>query len=364
MPFNKLYSIDYHKDFDFLGEEYGDLFQNSHATTFQSPLWLHHMYKDLIPELGVDPIIVTVRDMQSDALRLVLPLVRSRYAGLSCIEPADLGICDYNAVVASHELEESFYSDEDLRDEIMKGLKPYHLVFFRKLRGECGVISHVMGRAKVGEMENSSHDVELWAPYEDWKSKTMSTSFRKELRRKRRKLESFGEVTFEILDDEAEIRQAMALMREQRGQRYEDDLFQEDAYFEFYSTIAVKGSQNGTAQMAVLKAGSDIVATEFGLIHDRCYHFILGGLDMHNFAKASPGILVMDYVLEHRVAEGDTRADFTIGDEAYKAKYGATPNQLMHMAKAETMLGSLAHKVYDNGRAIKDVAKKIAAFGK
>lgn len=363
MPFSQSYQVDYHSEFDFLGAEFVELYKNSNATVFQHPYWLHQMYCALIPKVGVTPIIVTVRDRQSGALKLVLPLVRNNYAGLSCVEPADLGICDYNAVIASKDLEDAFFADDGLRENIMKGLRPVNLIFFRKMRGNCDVVGHVIGDGQVGDMENSAHGVELTAPYDEWKSKTLSSSFRKELRRKHKKLREFGEVSFEILTDETEIRLAMDLMREQRGLRYEDDLFQQSAYFEFYSDIAVAGAQNGLAQTAILKAGHEIVAVEFGLIHDHCYHFILGGLDTYKFGKASPGILVLDFVLQHRVEQGDTHADFTIGDEAYKARFGTTPTQLKHISQAETVMGAVALEAYKRGGVVKKVAKTIANLG-
>lgn len=192
----------------------------------------------------------------------------------------------------------------------------------------------------------------------------MSFSFRKELRRKRRKLEQHGDVRFEVIKDPDEIRQAMVLLREQRGARYEEDLLQQDAFFDFYVDYAIAGAETGEAQTAILWSGNQAAAVEFGIIHDHCYHFLLAGFDEAQFAKSSPGILMIEHILEERIAAGDNRADFTIGDEPYKAKYGATPTELKHMARAETLIGSIAHRAYENGGAIKDVAKKIANLGR
>lgn len=364
VPYSKLYQIDYLEEFDFRGEDYVTLFNNSNATVFQAPQWLHHLYGKLIPALGVEPLIVTIRDRNSDQLRLVLPLVRTKYAGLSCIEPADLGICDYNAVVACRELESCFFSDDRLQKQVIEGLRPVHLIFFRKMQNDSKLVSHVIGDVEIGDMESSAYDVKLWAPYEDWKNEIMSSSFRKTLRRNRKKLESFGTVEYSVLKDRDEILAALTLMREQRSTRYEDDLFQQDVFFDFYCTIAVEGAEQGFAQTSILQAGSDTVAVEFGLVHDNCYHFILGGIDTYKYGKLSPGIMAMDFVLEHRVTQGDTRADFTIGDEGYKAKYGATPTQLQHMSRAETILGSLALKAYTSGGPVKDMARKIASIGR
>lgn len=360
VPSKQLHIVEFLDEFDFLGEEFESLFAASNATVFQHPLWLHLMYQHLIPKCGVEPVIITVRDKETGALKTVLPLVRSSYVGLSCIEPADLGICDYNAAITAKGLEVDFLADEALRDRIIEELRPVHLIFFRKIVSDCGVIEQVLGDGEVGEMENCAHDVTLFAPYEEWQKEIMSSSFRKTLRRNRRKLEEFGPVSYEVLEDPVEIQLALDLMREQRAQRYEDDLFQQDTYFDFYARVAKEGGKNGLAQTSILRAGADIVAVEFGLIHDHCYHFILGGITEGPYAKLSPGILAMDYVLEYRAAQGDKRADFTIGDEAYKSRFGATPTSLRHMAQAESVMGSLALQAYNQGGMIKTIAKKVA----
>ena len=344
MPNSRAFSVERHSKFDFLGDEFQNLFHDSEATAFQAPLWLHHIYEHLVPALGVKPIVLTVRDLDSGELKIVLPLVQSSYAGLTCIEPADMGICDYNAVIACPALADRFFSDDILQKQVHDALGSSHLIFFRKMRGECEVIDHVVGDVTIGDMENSSHHVDLFGPFDEWKKQNLSANFRKEVRRKKKKLGQMGETKFSILTDENEIRQAMELMREQRNARYEDDLFAQDAYFEFYCRIAAEGAKTGYTQTAILEVESTIVAVEFGLIHNNCYHFVLAGMDSFNYSKASPGIIMIDHVLELRVAAGDTKADFTIGDEAYKARYNTKATQLKHIAKANTVLGSLASR--------------------
>ncbi len=360
MPNRQCYKIEYLDSYDFLSEEFRLLFEASNATVFQHPLWLHLMYQDLIPKCGITPVIITARDRKTNALKLVLPLVRTTYAGLTCIEPADLGICDYNAEISINSSDEDLLLDTGLREKIVKELRPVHLIFFRKVPSNCEVLEQVLGEGEMGEMENCAHDVKLFAPYEDWQKEIMSSSFRKTLRRNRRKLEDFGAVSYEVLEDPVEIQLALDLMREQRSARYEDDLFQQDNFFDFYSTVAKEGVKNGLAQTSILRVGSDIVAVEFGLIHDQCYHFILGGISDGPYSKLSPGILAMDYVLEYRAEQGDKRADFTIGDEAYKARFGATPTQLKHIAQAESVVGALALQAYNQGGIVKTLVKKAA----
>jgi hypothetical protein len=57
--------------FDFLGAEYGRLFESSDATAFQHPLWLDGLYRNLAPPLGAEPLVITLRDGATGRLAAV-----------------------------------------------------------------------------------------------------------------------------------------------------------------------------------------------------------------------------------------------------------------------------------------------------
>ena len=362
MSYSQRYSVECLDEFDFLSKDFADLCRASRVTAFQNPLWLHHLYHFLIPALGKEPAIISIREKKGGRLRLVLPLLRVRYAGLSCIELADLGVNDYNTVIGDGDMIDIFSRDERMRSHVLSELKPFHLLLFRKVLPSCDAFSRILGDAQIGEMDSSSHHVKLWGPYEDWKKEHMSSAFRKELRRKQKKLEQIGPVTFRIMVDPEDIRRAMGILREQRRHRYADDLFALDSYFEFYCRIAIDGAKSGFAQTAVLESGDDVAAVEFGLVQEGCYYFVLAGFDSVNYGKMSPGLIMIDSILEKRLEEGDTLADFTIGDEAYKARYKPIQTRLHHVARTETLLGDIALKAYSQGGAIKKLAKRVAAF--
>ncbi len=84
--------------FDFGGADYRALHANSDATVFQSPAWLDALHRDVAPTFGATQATVTVRD-QDLRLMMVLPLVRRRQHGVTIVEFADFGLCDYNAAV-------------------------------------------------------------------------------------------------------------------------------------------------------------------------------------------------------------------------------------------------------------------------
>ena len=364
MPFSENYEIEAHGEFDFEGEDYRALFEASNATVFQNPQWLALLYAHLVPSLGARPLIITVRKKETGQLCLLLPLLHTSYLGLACVEPADLGAADYNALVYDPACEEELLSDGQISKILVSLMKPCHLVFFRKMQGDSKMLAHLLGRITVGDMTSSGHGMPVWAPYEDWRKEVLSSKLRSELRRKHKKLVNLGDVSLKICKEEADIKAIMKVLQDQRRERYADDLFLEESYFDFYSAVALEGKETGLSELAVLYVGDDIIGIELGFIHDRCFHFILGGMQGGAYYKMSPGLQLFDYIIGHRVEQGDTRMDFTIGDEEYKASFGAKPTRLRLMARPMTLLGRLALKTYMQGGPVKDFAKRLVAMTK
>src|SRR3954453_9945315 len=81
--------------FDFSGAEYRALQQRSASTAFQAPGWLDALHRDIGVAFGAQPVTVTIRDASNGRLMLVLPLARSRRSGMTILEFADFGLCDY-----------------------------------------------------------------------------------------------------------------------------------------------------------------------------------------------------------------------------------------------------------------------------
>ena len=72
-----MFAVERLTHFDFLSAEYHQLFDHSTATLFQNPVWLDSFYSTLVPTVGAEPLVVTVRTDDDGRLLAVLPLVRT-----------------------------------------------------------------------------------------------------------------------------------------------------------------------------------------------------------------------------------------------------------------------------------------------
>jgi CelD/BcsL family acetyltransferase involved in cellulose biosynthesis len=114
--------------FDFLGAEYGRLFESSDATAFQHPLWLDGLYRNLAPPLGAEPLVITLRDGATGRLAAVVPLVRRKRGLLRMVEFADFGLTDYAGPVCGRDEWNRLAREPTASRAMLRALRPFDLL--------------------------------------------------------------------------------------------------------------------------------------------------------------------------------------------------------------------------------------------
>jgi CelD/BcsL family acetyltransferase involved in cellulose biosynthesis len=358
-----VFDIKIEKHFNFLSHEYAELFANSGATPFQHPLWLDRLYASLVPNLGVEPLVIAVRSRAHGRLQMVLPLVRHRRALMSVVEFADLRVSDYAAAVCDDATFARILADEAACKQIRKALRPYDLLRIQKLKGNTRALEQLLAVSSRSPMSMSAHLVALHRPFSDWRARNIAPSYGKELDKKGRKLRRKGELRFECSDDPDVIKSTFYSMRQFRLPRFQHagdgDLLQKPVYFDFYLDVAVAGTGVGLARTYTLSIDGQPIAGVMGLAHKGQFLVILGGFDHAAYKNLSIGALMFEEIARDCIERGDTVLDFTIGDEPYKQLFGARPVDMWMFTKVGSPLGSLASFVVEQMPYAKKVVKRL-----
>lgn len=355
-----VFQISVENSFDFLSPEYADLFSRSDATVFQHPFWLDRLYARLVPYRNAKPLVITVRSAADAELLMVIPLVRRKQGGIKLVEFADLQVSDYVAPIGSSVSLQRILNDQAACKAIREKLAPYDLLRLQKLTDGSVGLEPLFGAKPRALMPMSSYPVPLLHSYEQWRADYMDRSYRKELDKKRRQLDRKGTVRFQCCNDLKMIETAFGAMREFRRLRFSDqDLLQQEAYFEFYFEIAIQGSAMGLARTYVLSVDDRPVAAVLGLSHKHELLVILGGFDLVGFKKQSIGSIAFQEVARDCIAKGDICLDFTIGDEPYKRLFGAKPASMWAITAPGSHLGMAAGFLLKQLPWIKAVSKRL-----
>ena len=331
--------------FDFASANYRALHARSQASAFQAPRWMNGLYRDVAPALAAESAATTVRDADGRLL-LLLPLVRRRERGITLLEFADFGICDYLGAVYDPGDAPRLLADASLPQQIADALPPHDLLELTKLPGGDPLLDHLFPRVRRAQMRFSAYPAQLQADWKAWRKAKLDNSFRRYLDMKRRRLERTDTPAFTLLDEPARIGEAFAAMRRYRVERFKaiggQDALDNDAIYDFYLRIATEGAHDGSARTHCLSVAGEPIAVIFGLVQRGTYSLLLVGFDAMRHARLSPGLLALEDTVRAAIEAGDTVYDFTIGDHAYKLQFGAEAMPLHEWHKARTIRGHVA----------------------
>jgi CelD/BcsL family acetyltransferase involved in cellulose biosynthesis len=351
--------------FDFLSDEYAALFNDSAATAFQHPVWLHGLYSKLAPGVGAKPLVVVVRERTSGTLAMVLPLLRLRRGPIRTVEFADLRVSDYLAPVCTARAFSDLLQDENACLQLRRLVKPFDLLRMPKLPDGRIPLENLLAAPRRVSMDINAYSTVLFAPFEQWRANALDRSYQKELAKKWRQLQKKGALSFSCCKDAASIAEAMEVMKKLRGPRFQaqgdGDLLQRPEYFEFYSHVAARGI-GSFVRLYVMRIDGQVIAAVLGLQHRDSLLVIMSAFDIAGYKNQSLGALTFEKVAQDCIERGNRILDFTIGDESYKRLFGAKPSPMWTVTQAGSLAGSVALLALKQAPWIKLAAKRMAGF--
>jgi len=351
------------QSFDFLSEEYAELFDRSAATAFQHPIWLHSLYVRLAANAGATPLVVVVRDRATGTLAMVLPLLRMRRGPIRTVEFADLRVSDYLAPVCSPDVFARLLDDADACAEIRRLVRPFDLLRMTKLPDGRLPIENLLGASRRVSMDTNAYATVLVAPFEQWRASAIDRSYQKELAKKSRQLQKKGALSFACCDDNASVLEALEVMKKFRGPRFQaqgdGDLLQRPEYFGFYSDVALRGL-GGFVRLYAMKMDGEVIAAVLGLCHRDSFLIIMSAFDIAGYKSQSLGALMFEQVARDCIERGDQMLDFTIGDEPYKKLFGGQPSPMWAVTQVGSAVGAVALFALSQAPWLKLAAKRLS----
>lgn len=180
--------------------------------------------------------------------------------------------------------------------------------------------------------------------------------FLADLRRRRRRLAECGAVTFEACEGEP-----------RSGPLLEELLVLEAAGWKaargtaiagrastrrFYAAVTAWAAARGTLRLLVLRLDGRPLAALLGVQEDGVHYLLKGGFDPQ-YARYSPGQLVLAQTIERGFADGLRRIELGGGADAYKLQWADTVRDLVAMsAFAPSAVGSLRWIAVARGRPL------------
>lgn len=337
------YEITVTEDWSAIADEWEAAARSGASTPFQRRHWLDAWYATLGHEPGVTPLLVTIYDRARQDWALRLPFIRRRTGDLTSLEFADLDLTDYNAPLLGPAAPLDRASATAAWRALRHALRGIDLISLRKMPAEVGgrrnPLALLPGSTSCMLNGNIVHTGEDWDAYRHSLGKTV----RKELERSWRVFTRHPQAAFRMIVDPAEARRVLAAMEKQQSERMRGAgvhyVLDGPAETAFYRRLVDDCLNTGYAVLTALTVGDEVVACLLGIRDAETYIMIRISNAGEAWANCSPGRLIIERTMASLHAGGYRTFDFSIGNYAYKRRFGVEALPLVDHVEALTWRG-------------------------
>jgi CelD/BcsL family acetyltransferase involved in cellulose biosynthesis len=319
----------------------------SPSTPFQHRQWYDAWYGAFAGADGVEPLIAVVTDASTGELAVMLPLIRRRQSNIRIVEFADLDLTDYNAPILGNAAPRDARAARVLWRDLLKALRRMQggadLIRLRKvpvdLDGRANPLA-LLGAA--GPCSLNGNLVTTDENYDAWRY-TLEKTVRKELERSWRVFTRDPAATFKLITDHHEALKILSTTEVQQGTRMQslglNFVLNDETCAAFYRNLVRDGVGSGYALVSALTVGDEVVATLLGIRSGAHYVMIRISNAGEKWSNCSPGRLIIERTMAALHQDGVREFDFSVGNYAYKRRFGVARLPLVDISAALSWRG-------------------------
>lgn len=341
------FSVEFARDWNAVAADWDGARLQGQATVFQHGGWLAAWYDAFAGRTDVEALVVTVRASATGEIALRLPLVKRTVNGLRTIEFADLDLTDYNAPVLGPAAPREAAAAEGLWRDLRRALRRLpggaDLVRFKKIPLDLGgrpnplAITNAAGPCSLnGNLVVTGDEFE---PYR----RSLKRDVRRVLDRGWRNFTKHPSAMFHIVTDADEALRVLAVLEEQQAARMrelgQNFALGENSNGAFYRNLVRDNVASGYAVLSILSVEDEVVAVLLGVREGRRYVMLRVGNAGEKWSHCSPGRLVIDRTMAALHGDGVREFDFSIGNYAYKRRFGVERVALADLGAALSWRG-------------------------
>ena len=316
-------------------------------TPFQHPQWLDAWYGAFAGVDDVEPLLAVVTDAVTGEQAVLLPLIRRLQNGIRIVEFADLDLTDYNAPMlgnaAPRDAKAARALWRDLKAALRRSSGGADLMRLRKMPVDLGVRPNPLALLDgVSPCSLNGNMVVTGDDYDAWRF-TLERTVRKELERSWRVFTRDPAAGFNIVADNNEALQVLSTTEVQQGTRMQhlglNFVLNNETCAAFYRNLVRDGVGSGYAVVSALTVGDEVVATLLGIRSGARYVMIRISNAGEKWSNCSPGRLIIERTMAALHRDGVREFDFSIGNYAYKRRFGVARLALVDITAALSWRG-------------------------
>jgi CelD/BcsL family acetyltransferase involved in cellulose biosynthesis len=338
------FRVEFVRDWEQASARSGDV----HALTpFQDHRWLGAWYRAFAGFNDIEPLIAIVSDARTSEQVALLPLVRRTRRGIRIVEFADHDLTDYNAPLlrgnALRDAETAGLMWQGLLSALKRLPGGSDLVRLRKMPFELdgGPNPLAMLPGTSASILNSNV-VTIGDSYDAYRN-SLERNVRKGLNRSWRSFIGHPDAAFRIVTGQDEAMRVLSAMEVQQDARMRylglKFMLNDETYAAFYRSLVNDNLGDDYTVLTALMVGEEVVATLLGVRKGSSYVMVRSSNAGEQWSKCSPGRLIIERTMAALHEDGVRHFDFSIGNYAYKRRFGVVPVALAEITAALSWRG-------------------------
>lgn len=292
---------------------------------FQTCDWLSCWYARVGAPAGLEPCLVAVEDIRVGRL-MFLPLAVRRTLGGRCLVWLGGRHADYHGPLlgAGYVRLAGALDLTRLWPRILLRLPPIDVIHFEKQPSEIQGYANPFLELDATAAGVAAHAARLGPLWEAYYSARRGARTRATDRRKLRRLQEQGRLALRLDVPPGEVGAVMPRLIElklrQLGRVGGKDPFGGPGSRAFYEALAMGTHEHLRVMVSTLELDDVVIAAHWGVIAGRRFYWLLPVYD-ESWRAYSPGLHLMQGLMEWCCGHGIDVFDFTLGDEDYKASW-------------------------------------------
>jgi len=227
----------------------------------------------------------------------------------------------------------------------------------------AGVVANAASYQVLTESRQVAPYVDTRGAWEDYES-GLGKNLRKDLRRRRRRLEEEGELTLEVSDGTERLDELLeeGFRVEGSGWKgsYGSSINSQPAQRRFYTEVAHWATKRGWLRLAFLRLDGRALAFDYCFEHNRIHYVLKTGYDPA-YEGFSPGKVLRHLMLFRAFSEGLATYDFLGANYGWKQKWTSAQQEMLFLRMfAPTTLGFLDRMGFTYGRPAAKRVRNLA----
>jgi CelD/BcsL family acetyltransferase involved in cellulose biosynthesis len=294
-------------------------------TAFQHPLWFGAWY-DAFNEMS--PLIAIVGDSVTGRKVALVPLIRRVRHGVRIVEFADLNVTDYNAPIlragVTFDMAEAREISHVLLAELRKVPGGADLVRLKKMPSKLA--NGINPLALLGREGSSSLNGNIIETGDDFEAYRASVK-RIQMPRYWRVFSRHPGAAFRVIDSVDDALKMIDVMDAQQQARMQklglEFVLNDNIHSRFYRDLVRRGLPEGYVVVSALTCDEAVVATMLGIRQDDYFVVLRISNAGAGWSHCSPSKLVVERTMAALHEQGVRRFDLSVGNYAFKRRFGA-----------------------------------------